>query len=137
MLVMMLVCALGAIGITLLIRFLRNRHSPKEEQRIDRDSLEERLEMMREEKDEGYYPWVKTLEIEGMVGERCVFVVRNALNSVKGAHAAVSLSKQQAVVYLQRRVEESVLREAVAKEGYQVRSILTSNQEEENEQTAV
>ena len=89
MLVMMLVCALGAIGITLLIRFLRNRHSPKEEQRIDRNSLEERLEMMRE-RDEGYYPWVKTLEIEGMVGERCVFVVRNALNSVKGAHVAVS-----------------------------------------------
>ncbi|MCI9576228.1 MAG: heavy-metal-associated domain-containing protein [Clostridiales bacterium] len=132
MLVMLLVCALGAIGITLLIRWLRNRHSSNDAERIDRESLEERLEEMWEEKDQGYYPWIKTLEIEGMVGERCVFVVRNALNSVKGAHAAVSLSKQQAVVYLQRRVEDSELREAVAKEGYSVRSITTSNLETEN-----
>lgn len=127
MLVMLLLCALGAIAITLLLRFLRHRRQGKGRSKHDpKAEMEARLQEILAEADADTYPCIKVLEIEGMVGERSRFLVRNALSRVRGSRAAVSLSRRQAVVYLKQPVEDDVLCQAVADQGFHVIAI-TSN----------
>lgn len=65
----------------------------------------------------------KVMKISGMHCEHCVMNVTKLLNQIDGVKADVSLSKGNAVVLYDREVEDSVLRNAVEKLGYQVTEI--------------
>ena len=65
----------------------------------------------------------KTMIIEGMACGHCKARVEKALNGLDGVKAEVNLDKKCAVVKLSKEVADSVLKEAVEKEGYDVISI--------------
>ena len=67
----------------------------------------------------------KTLKIEGMMCEHCTKHVTEALEKIEGVEqAVVTLGKHkkpgEAVVTLQKEVDDQVLRDAVAAAGYTV-----------------
>ena len=65
----------------------------------------------------------KTLCISGMSCERCQNRVMEALNDIEGASATVSFKKGTAVVAMEHRIENDVLKAAVQKAGYMVTDI--------------
>lgn len=65
----------------------------------------------------------KKMDIEGMTCDHCKRRVENALNSIDGVNAKVSLGKQEAMVKLGKEVPDETLREAVESQGYKVVSI--------------
>lgn len=68
-----------------------------------------------------HYPYVKVLKIEGMTCRNCVIRIANALNSLEGVFAKVTLGK--AVVRMKLNLPDDRLQQAVAKEGYTVLAI--------------
>ena len=66
---------------------------------------------------------VKVLEIEGMHCENCYRRVQNALNSIEGVNAKVHGSRKQAVVKMDKDMENSELEQVVSRLGYKVVSI--------------
>ncbi len=68
----------------------------------------------------------KTIQIEGMHCDHCRQSVTRALNRIDGVAANVDLKKKQAVVSLDRPIDEKRLKEAVEAEGFQVVSLRDS-----------
>lgn len=62
----------------------------------------------------------KILEIDGMHCKNCANTVSNALNSVPGISAKVSLDKKEATVNLACEMSDNELKEIVRKAGYVV-----------------
>ncbi|MGI6011639.1 MAG: heavy-metal-associated domain-containing protein [Ruminococcus sp.] len=65
----------------------------------------------------------KVMTIEGMHCENCKNAVENRLNRLEGVAAKVNLKKKTALISLDRRVDDEVLKEAVDGLDYQVISI--------------
>lgn len=62
----------------------------------------------------------KILEIDGMHCKNCATAIANALNSVPGISAKVSLDKKEATVNLACEMSDNELKEIVSKAGYVV-----------------
>ena len=83
---------------------------------------------MQKALDEGYrarvekierFPIHKTIDVDGMTCEKCIFKVVRALEKVDGVKlAAASLEQQSARVGLKENISDDVLREAIRKAGY-------------------
>ena len=67
---------------------------------------------------------VKVIAIEGMMCGKCRAHVEQALNSIEGVKAVVSLAKKQAEVTLTSEISDEVLTKAVTEAGYTVVSIV-------------
>lgn len=64
-------------------------------------------------------PIHRTIDVDGMTCEKCIFKVVRALEKVDGvAIAAASLEKQSALVGLKENISDDVLREAINRAGY-------------------
>lgn len=69
------------------------------------------------------YPYSVRLRVDGMTCSNCVRRVENALNSLPGTWATVSLENHQAAVLLKQPPEADALRQAVRDAGYLVLSV--------------
>ncbi len=67
----------------------------------------------------------KVISIEGMHCANCHAKVQNALNGLDGASAKVNGRKKQAVVKLEKHMDDTLIRNAVNSLGYHVSSIKT------------
>lgn len=64
----------------------------------------------------------KTLKIEGMMCKHCVMHVEEALKKVDGVkNVTVSLENKNAVVELEKDVDDSVFKEVIKKAGYEMK----------------
>lgn len=67
----------------------------------------------------------KTIDVDGMTCDNCVFKVIRALEKVDGVKiAAASLEKQSAQVGLTENISDEVLREAINKAGYHAGAVM-------------
>ena len=73
-----------------------------------------------EDTDPAHYPYTAELGIGGMSCEHCVKAVTNALDSVPGTWAEVTLAGGRALVRSKAKIDEAALRSAVEKAGYRV-----------------
>ena len=73
-----------------------------------------------QDKDPTHYPYRVTLSIEGMNCSACALRVENALNSMDGVWAKVSLPKKTAIVSAKENPKEADIRRAVSQAGYTV-----------------
>ena len=65
------------------------------------------------------FPLHRTIDVDGMTCEKCIYRVVRALEKVDGVTiAAASLEKQSALVGLKAEVSDDALREAINKAGY-------------------
>lgn len=65
------------------------------------------------------FPIHRTIDVDGMTCEKCIFKVVRALEKIDGVTiAAASLEKQSAKVGLKSDVDDDILREAIRKAGY-------------------
>lgn len=65
------------------------------------------------------FPIHRTIDVDGMTCEKCIYKVVRALEKVDGVKiAAASLEKQSAQVGLKENISDDVLREAINKAGY-------------------
>lgn len=65
------------------------------------------------------FPLHRTIDVDGMTCEKCIFKIVRALEKINGVTiAAASLEKQSAQVGLKEEVSDDVLREAIRKAGY-------------------
>ncbi len=65
------------------------------------------------------FPLHRTIDVDGMTCEKCIYRVVRALEKVDGVTiAAASLEKQSAQVGLKENISDDVLREAINKAGY-------------------
>ena len=70
------------------------------------------------------FPIHRTIDVEGMTCEKCIFKVVRALEKVDGVKiAAASLEKQSAQVGLKENISDDVLREAIRKAGYEAGAV--------------
>ncbi|MCR5214429.1 MAG: cation transporter [Eubacterium sp.] len=65
----------------------------------------------------------KLIHIKGMMCENCNRRVQNALNSLEGVNAKVNGEKAQALVKMEKELEDDVLEKTVTDLGYSVTSI--------------
>ena len=70
---------------------------------------------------------VKTVKIDGMTCKNCVARVQNALNSVDGISAKVSLGSKSANVKLGRDISDSEISDIISNLGYTVTEIKNRN----------
>jgi Cu+-exporting ATPase len=88
---------------------------------------------MQEKLDEGYrarvekiekFPIHRTIDVDGMTCEKCIYKVVRALEKIDGVTiAAASLEKQSAQVALKKDIEDEILREAINKAGYKAGAV--------------
>ena len=88
---------------------------------------------MQKALDEGYrarvakiekFPIHRTIDVDGMTCEKCIYKVVRALEKVDGVTiAAASLEKQSAQVGLKENIADEILREAIKKAGYTAKTI--------------
>ncbi len=65
------------------------------------------------------FPIHRTIDVDGMTCEKCIYKVVRALEKVDGVTiAAASLEKQSAQVGLKTEIDDDILREAINKAGY-------------------
>lgn len=65
------------------------------------------------------FPIHRTIDVDGMTCEKCIYKVVRALEKVDGVTiAAASLEKQSAQVGLKENIPDEILQEAVRKAGY-------------------
>lgn len=65
------------------------------------------------------FPIHRTIDVDGMTCEKCIYKVVRALEKIDGVTiAAASLEKQSAQVGLKTDIADDVLREAINKAGY-------------------
>ncbi len=70
------------------------------------------------------FPIHRTIDVEGMTCEKCIYKVVRALEKIDGVTiAAASLEKQSAQVGMKENVSDDVLREAIRKAGYEAGAI--------------
>lgn len=67
---------------------------------------------------------IKTVMIDGMTCENCYARVHNALNSIEGVSATVKGSKKQAVVRMDRLIDDGELKKVINNLGYTVKEIV-------------
>ena len=84
----------------------------------ERDPREKRVKV--EDKDPSHYPYHLNLQLDGMTCQNCVRRVENALNSIDGVWASVSLEGQTALVRLKTPPDEQLIRQTVRNAGYAV-----------------
>ena len=65
----------------------------------------------------------KTIQISGMTCGHCAASVEERLNLIDGVRAEVSMSKGNAVVFYDREIDDTILKNAVEKAGFTVDSI--------------
>ncbi len=71
------------------------------------------------------FPIHRTIDIDGMTCEKCIFKVVRALEKIDGVTiAAASLEKQSAQAGLSKDVPDDVLREAINKAGYSAGAVI-------------
>jgi len=70
------------------------------------------------DKDKSHYPYALALEIGGMTCDNCARKVENALNSLEGVWASVSISGHSARVLCKSQPDEAAVRRAVRQAGY-------------------
>ena len=70
------------------------------------------------DRDKSHYPYEAKLAIDGMSCGNCVRNVENALNSLEGTWASVSLEDNQATVLLKSPADIEKLSKAVSDAGY-------------------
>ncbi|SFF93579.1 cation transporter [Sporolactobacillus nakayamae] len=75
------------------------------------------------DRNSAHYPHVEHMRIDGMTCQNCVTHIENALNSLDGVFAKVSLDKKEATVRMRQQLPERVLRRAVSGAGYTVMAI--------------
>ena len=72
------------------------------------------------------FPIHRTIDVDGMTCEKCIYKVVRALEKVDGVTiAAASLEKQSAQVGLKENISDDVLREAINKAGYSAGAVTT------------
>lgn len=65
------------------------------------------------------FPIHRTIDVDGMTCEKCIFRVVRALEKIDGVTlAAASLEKQSAQIGLSKDVDDEILREAINRAGY-------------------
>ena len=65
------------------------------------------------------FPIHRSIDVEGMTCEKCIYKVVRALEKVDGVQvAAASLEKQSALVGLKENISDEILREAINRAGY-------------------
>ncbi len=69
------------------------------------------------------YPICKIVQIEGMSCNNCAINIENSLNSLDGVYAKVELKNKLARVYMKSELDSSLIKSAVFKKGYSVKSI--------------
>ena len=70
------------------------------------------------------FPIHRTIDVDGMTCEKCIYKVVRALEKIDGVQvAAASLEKQSAQVGLKENISDDVLREAISKAGYSAGAI--------------
>lgn len=72
------------------------------------------------DRNSAHYPHIEIMKIDGMTCQNCVVHIENALNSLDGVFAKVSLDKNEATVRMRQQLPEQVLRRAVSDAGYTV-----------------
>lgn len=72
------------------------------------------------DRNKGNYPYTATLQIGGMTCDNCARRVENALNSLEGTWAIVSISDHKAKVLSKTKPDETAMRAAVRGAGYVV-----------------
>lgn len=88
---------------------------------------------MQKALDEGYrvrvekikkFPIHRTIDVDGMTCEKCIYKVVRALEKIDGVTlAAASLEKQSAQVGLKENISDDLLREAINKAGYKAGAV--------------
>ncbi len=64
----------------------------------------------------------KIVHIEGMQCNHCKMAVEKALSTIEGmTKVEVNLEEKQAVIELEREIENDVIKEVIEKEGYTVK----------------
>jgi len=72
------------------------------------------------------FPLHRTIDVDGMTCEKCIYRVVRALEKVDGVSiAAASLEKQSAQVGLKENISDDVLREAIKKAGYSAGAVFS------------
>lgn len=72
------------------------------------------------------FPIHRTIDVDGMTCEKCIYKVVRALEKVDGVTIAVaSLEKQSAQVGLKENISDDALREAINKAGYKAGAVTT------------
>lgn len=66
----------------------------------------------------------KTITIEGMTCDHCKNRVERVLNQMDGVAGKVNLSKKQAIVSMEKEVDDDAIRAVIEKAGYTVVEIL-------------
>ena len=70
------------------------------------------------------FPIHRTIDVDGMTCEKCIYKVVRALEKIDGVKiAAASLEKQSAQVGLKENISDEILREAINKAGYKAGAV--------------
>ena len=70
------------------------------------------------------FPIHRTIDVDGMTCEKCIYKVVRALEKIDGVTiAAASLEKQSAQVGLKENISDDLLREAINKAGYKAGAV--------------
>ncbi len=75
-----------------------------------------------EDTDPAHYPHAAELSVGGMSCEHCAAAVKNALESIEGNWAEVTLAGGRVVLRAKKPVDEAAVREVVERAGYRVLS---------------
>ena len=88
-------------------------------QKLLDDSYRARVEKIEK------FPIHRTIDVDGMTCEKCIYKVVRALEKVDGVTiAAASLEKQSAQVGLKENISDDVLRDAINRAGYSAGAIV-------------
>lgn len=79
-----------------------------------------------EDTDPAHYPHAAELSVGGMSCEHCAAAVKNALESIEGNWAEVTLAGGRVVLRAKKPIDEAALREVVERAGYRVLSCAVS-----------
>lgn len=70
------------------------------------------------------FPIHRTIDVDGMTCEKCIYKVVRALEKIDGVTiAAASLEKQSALVGLKENISDDVLKDAINKAGYKAGAV--------------
>ena len=70
------------------------------------------------------FPIHRTIDVDGMTCEKCIYKVVRALEKIDGVTiAAASLEKQSAQVGLKENISDDILRDAINKAGYKAGAV--------------
>ena len=70
------------------------------------------------------FPLHRTIDVDGMTCEKCIYKIVRALEKVDGVTiAAASLEKQSALAGLSKNISDDVLREAINRAGYTAKAV--------------